>query len=204
MSFKRHVIFPIILTAIISFFLGVLITNQYYKTNSINSLTNGTFPVSPEPISKYSSGFGGEHKSPWDESKKVIVKGDEFNGYEIVVPKETEQIKVMPAIGPQAFTWNYRSDKVAFVDHEVSNHDSVHIISLDVGNHAQADGEEQFLQSQQNPSDYSHVYTRIFGWYDNDNLIVSVSGHPDSSDFQPKSQLFIVNVNSGKVIKRVL
>jgi hypothetical protein len=201
---KRSILISSIVIAVISFLLGVFVTNHYHATNTMRSSADQTFNNKPEPSSKYSSVFAGEHKSPWDENKKVIVQGDEFNGYNITIQNQDKSIEIMSAIGPQAFTWNYNSDKVAFVDHEVSNHDSTHIIDFIRNSHVQAEGEEQFVQSQKNPSDYSHIYTHIFGWYDDDSLIVSVSGHPDSRDFQSKSQLFLVDANSGKVIKRVL
>lgn len=203
MPIKWQFLLLFILVAIISFSLGA-ITNESQKTNSISNSLSSNQNLPAEKYTEVKSFFIGEYESPFDKTKKIIVKENTWEDHIIEVINGEKQFKSMTAIGPHSFYWSRNSNNVAFVDHEVSNHDSVYIINIGQNTHVQAEGAAQFVQSQQNPKDYSHVYTGIVGWYDNESLIVSVSGHPDSSDFRPKSQLFLVNSSSGKVIKRVL
>lgn len=202
MFIKKNFKISIILLSTASFLFGVVLTSEYYKRE--HRLEPTTQNISSKKETSNENLFIGEYAYPYDKTKQIKVQGDYVHGYEITYRSGKNQSKIMTTSGPYGFVWSDNSQTIAFTNHDVSNHDSVHIVNLLDGKEVLAEGEDQFVQSQKNPGDYTHIYTRTIGWYDNDSLIISVSGHPDSSSFQPKSQLFLVDANSGKVIKRVL
>lgn len=145
-----------------------------------------------------------EFPSPFDKSKKIIVTEKDTRENLITIQTNDQKIEVMRAVSPFGFQWTTDSKYVAFTDHVVSNQNVVYIIDIATGKYVQAEGETQFIESQSNPKDYTHVYTGNVGWYGNNQLIVVVNGHRDSDSFNPNPQYFLIDATNGKIIRRII
>lgn len=112
------------------------------------------------------------YPSPYNPNKKLIIKGQEAE-CRVYLQEDDQERFIMHILGPRGIQWSPDSSKVTITSH-ISSTETVHIINFSTGEHVQAEGQAQFIQSQQSPGYYSHVYTKSVIWYDNDSLIIAV------------------------------
>lgn len=141
--------------------------------------------------------------SQTDPTNKLILRSLDGTTYNAYIQTKKGEKYIMGILGPREIYWSLDATKVTLVSH-ISNEEDVHIIDANTGLYVIAGGQKEFVSSQANPSWYTHVYSGVVTWLNDDNLIVSVSGYPDFGSFRPKPQFFLINAASGNVIRRIL
>lgn len=142
-----------------------------------------------------------EFTSP-DKNKKLILKGNVGGANVYVVTENNVESKILYVSAPRNIRWSPDSSKVSITSH-ISNEEQVHIINAKTGGYVVAEGHNQFVNSQKNPKEYTHVYSRLLSWLDSDSLIIKVSGYPDFSDHTPEPHYYLIDASNGKVVKRI-
>jgi len=143
------------------------------------------------------------YKSP-DQKKELIIRGSYLNWrFFIREDQEEREIPRFYVVAPYNIQWSPDSKKFAFTDAEVSNEHNAYVVDINTGKKIRLEGAKQFLENLAGTGTYTHIYTKNISWYDEKSLFVEVSGWPDDSPFRPEPQYFLVNSDTGKVIKQV-
>lgn len=147
------------------------------------------------------SPFEGKYQSPNDSSKVLFVDGL-FGG--IYLLENNVNLRFITNISsPRNITWSGDSSKVSVTSH-ISSDEDVYIINFETGQYIIAEGRQQFIDSQNKPELYSHVYAGPLGWDDDNNLIIVVTGYPDgNTSFRPPAQHFLVSSDTGEILEEI-
>ena len=181
-----------LLSLLILLFITYLIgLNSFPKINTANTTNQN----SESKITCYH-----RYISPNDPSKALIVDG-ELDG--VYLSKNNSDLKfVTNIVAARNITWSQNSSKVSVSSH-ISNEEEVFIIDVETGRYVVAEGEQQFINSQDNPELFTHVYAGSVEWDKQNNLIIRVTGYPDGDEsFRPEKK-YLINSNTGKMMKEI-
>lgn len=144
-----------------------------------------------------------EKQYPSRDGKKILFLRGVPREIELVVKDEKGEMVAGRSIGPVMVEWSLDNNKVAFSDHVASNEDKSYVIDLISKKQTLLEGAEQFVKNLSKTGTYTHVYTMPYGWVGNEQLFVKVTGYPEESIIRPEPQYFLVESQTGKVVKQV-
>ena len=199
-SEKVHNIFIVIFIAITAGVIGYKI-HQPLPSASIGYI-QAPSPI-PSPLVDDDWWADKTYESVAPAGRKIMIKNE--NGEAWIQDGNNPPELILTGSSLRDADILYDGSKATVTDH-ISNEDTVYIIDFMTKKYVIAEGAEQFVQSQPNykKDTYTHVYTNLGLWYDKNSLVVTVSGHPDFGNHKPEAQLYLVDANTGKVIKRLL
>lgn len=195
-------------------FIAGLIVGYYHGHQVFSSRAQMTTKI--EEVNKvdkiqptnYLSVLNKTYSSPDPNDDKVIIvrQNDKEAGHSIYLREKGKEEEIDKALLPGNVEWSPSSVKIAYSAGTPSSGYNVRIIDIPTKKKLWLGAEQELFTRSAENQDYvfGHIYSRNVAWLDEQHLIVGVNGRPDGSDYRPKSHYFLINTDTGKVIKKIL
>lgn len=142
---------------------------------------------------------------PNDTREIVVRQNDKESGHSIYLKEKGKEEEIDEALLPGNVGWSPSSVKIAYSAGTPSSGYNVRIIDIPTKKKLWLGAEQKLFTRSAENQDYvfGHIYSRNVVWLDDKYLIVGVNGYPDASDYRPRPQFFLINANTGNIIKRI-
>lgn len=165
---------------------------QPQPTPSPPEFTDSTPVVSPD---KKSSVFVRDHQ---DTIKREMILRSNDHQEKVVDTVDGVLIIVDNNI------WSPDSNRLAYSIGSASSGHTLVIKDLETSKTIDVDGNSAFLHAVKESNKYSHIYSHLLDWRNNDEMIITVSGIHDFDKTKSLTLYFLVNAKTGKVVKKLL
>ncbi len=202
----QHVLLLILL--FLSGVFGVLLLSKYVVRPSDEKKQVATTP-SPSPIEIEEFTESAPIISP-DKTKTIIVR-DYLDWKEIFLKdKDGKEKRIEKVDGilvlTDSFLWSPDSSKVSYITGTASLGHYITVADLETGKLTAIDGEGAFLNEveDEDMGEYDHIYAGVVEWKNTTELVITVDGIHSRDDKKSQTMKFLMSVETGEAIKRLL
>ena len=143
-------------------------------------------------------------KSP-SKKKTIILEDDRQGGTSVILSQEGKEEEIGGGLLIGGVNWSPSESKIAYSSGTPSAGYSVEIIDLNSKKAVSVDDQTYFMDLPENKKySFGHIYSNDLTWLDDNHLVVQVTRRPDTLEHTVTPKFFLINGETGKVIKEIL
>lgn len=153
-----------------------------------------------------STSFSERTFSSPSQKKSIILKDNQVGSTSVILSKDGKEEEISEGLLIGNINWSPSESKISFSTGTPSAGTTVMLINLNTKQNISVfDDQMHFMEVAENEKySFGHIYSYDLVWLDDYNLIVGVTGRPDIFDVRVSAKFFLLNAETGKVIKEIL